>query len=97
MMMILITAGLVIFLCIFALGAWLLFRSITGAPARLGVEGPVVLCSLSAGAASVYFLSSYYAPKIEAENQRLNVENTQLKKELADTRQQRDGFEASPS
>ena len=95
MMMILITAGFFISLCIVALGAWLLFRSITGAPARLGVEGPVAVVLVVVGAASVYFLSSFYAPKIEAENQRLSDESTQLKKEVADTRQQRDGFEAS--
>ncbi len=95
MMMILITAGFFISLCVFALGMWLLLRSITGAPARLGVEGPVGFVLVVAGAASVYFLSSFYAPRVEAENGRLNSENTQLKKDLEDTKHQRDGFDAA--
>ena len=97
MMMILITAGLVILLCVFALGAWLLSRSITGAPARLGVEGPVGLVLVAASAASICFLSSYYVPRIEADNGRLNVENAQLKKDLEDTTHQRDDFETALS
>ena len=95
MMMILITAGFVISLCVFALGAWLLLRTITGAPVRLGGEGPVGFVLVVAGAASVYFLSSYYAPRIEADNGRLNLENTQLKKDLEDTTRQRDDFETA--